>query len=180
MQGKIRNRTTVALETAMHCEGKGYPQPPSEHKRSSGVAVYARTETDGGLLFLPANNLAVREFNQLSEDEKSALVTSVPPEIRDGEPECESRRILAGSRFKGLPRGKREGDVFIGDRVRPLYPLTTGSLAKIHDIPAKHPTKFTITAKNDGRDTLRALKLEYGLTEKQAEFVLAEALRRNS
>ena len=172
-QGIVRNRSVVALETFMHYGRKGIPKPVTPHKKLPGVSSYRRVETaSGDTVYLPANRPALKDFNQLSENEKAALITSAPPVRRTGEPECESKRILAGSRFKALPRGKREGDVFVGDRIRPIYPTSTGSLEKVHDI---HRRASTFLRESKTEKTIRSLKYLYGVTEKQALWMMEEA-----
>lgn len=178
MQGHVRNRALVALETFMHYGRKGIPTPATPHKKLPGVATYRRVETARGhLVYLPANRPALKAFGELPEHEKAALITSIPPAGRDGEPECESRRILAGSRFKALPRGKREGDVFVGDRIRPIYPLSTGSLAKVREV---RDNSDSIFKPSKTEKTIRALRLTYGITEPQAIWVMEQALAKQT
>lgn len=166
MKGIIRNRKVVA-EALLHTYGRrGLPPSPTPHDRVPPSAVFKRQEVDGQMLFLPHNVPALKYFNSLSEDERIQLATSEAPKCDGAGTECESKRILAGSRFKALPRGKREGDVFVGDSVRPIYPSTTGSLARVSSL---HSWRRIVESKASYPDAVARLMTEYNLN-------LAEAL----
>lgn len=136
MKPIMRNRHHAHLESAMQAskDGKaphGFAQKPDRRVTPKG-AIFKRIELNGEMVYLPVNRVALEEFMAMTDDEKATLMLSQPPTTIPVPLPCESKRIVQGARFKALPRGIREGDVFRGNEVRPIRPTTTGSLAALN------------------------------------------------
>lgn len=168
-RGEIINRKVVAEAMARRFAPHGVPKYKPPHKEKPPTAIYRQTTIDGLSVMVPVNKPAQDHFDKLTLEEQVALITSAPSPVTPvTRSECESRRIQAGSRFKALPRGVREGDVFKGERVLPIHPASTGSLARIR---AKGPRKPPAFVTADDKDPVSQIMRRYGVERDVAEQV---------